>query len=639
MIDLTFAVPYSSLEKVVYQVLEEHPLNSQIKRNVFTLDVKDAKSLNFPSDAIIARGAAASILKKSENRIPVIEIPITGYDLIQAVYKCRDLYKAKKIAYIGSVDALYCIGCIQKAIQAEILCFETEGAEEEKRRFVHKAIRSGAEALIGGRIVATIAQEMAFPVVMIESGVESIRRSLDEAIRVSTITRAERARSERFRTIMDYSYEGIIAVDEKGEITLLNKTARDILAAGENDLLGRNINLALPEMGLGQVLQSGKEELEGLHTIRETTVSANQVPLIIGAEIVGAVTTFQRISRIQEIEEKIRKKMYKKGLTAKYTFKDIVGSSPAINDAIALAMKYSEADSNILLLGETGTGKELFAQSIHNASRRKLGPFIAVNCAAIPESLLESELFGYVEGAFTGASKAGKTGLFELAHKGSIFLDEISELSLPFQARLLRVLQEKEIMRLGDDRVIPVDVRVIAASNKSLKAQVQEGQFRKDLLYRIDVLRIAIPPLRQRKEDIPKLLEHYMRVNNRQFGKALRTFRHEALRVLVDYDWPGNIRELVNICERLSIIAEGEEVDFASVTKVMDNDGDEKPEKPLEPDKPDAAIDHKSFENGEREIILAALRKTTYNKRRTADLLGIDNSTLWRKMKKYGIQV
>ncbi|MCX7788972.1 MAG: sigma 54-interacting transcriptional regulator, partial [Spirochaetes bacterium] len=527
--------------------------------------------------------------------------------------------------------------CIEQVMGVRLFTYKIT-REEEGVWIVEKALEAKVEALVGGLMVTKIAASKGIPTTVIESGYESIRQAIDEAIRVAIITRAERARVERFRTILDYSYEGIIAVDEKGTIALFNKSAKDIINLPETDLIGSHIDEVFPEIGLSKVLQTGKEELETIQKVNETTISANRVPVFIGKELVGAVATFQKISKIQEMEEKIRKKMYMKGFAAKYTFQDVIGKSPVMQRAIAMAMHYSGVDSNILLLGETGTGKELFAQSIHNHSSRRSGPFVAINCAAIPENLLESELFGYVEGAFTGAVKQGKAGLFEIAHNGTIFLDEISELSLPLQARLLRVLQEKEIVRLGGDRVIPINVRVIAASNRSLKELVKEGKFRKDLLYRIDVLSITIPPLRERKEDIPYLIEHYLKQHNRKFGKTIRAISDEAMQILLAYSWPGNIRELVNICERLSIITTGETVTCADVKAVL-LDEETACIESSSPSIRFSEIDSKIFERNEKEIIMAALNQSQFNKKQAAKLLGIDYSTLWRKMKKYSISI
>jgi len=277
----------------------------------------------------------------------------------------------------------------------------------------------------------------------------------------------------------------------------------------------------------------------------------------VGSEIGGAVVTFQSVNRVQELENRIRRKIFLKGHTSKYRFRDILGASPSLKQAIRMAEKYSRVDANVLITGETGTGKELFAHSIHAESPRAEGPFVAVNCAALPEPLLESELFGYAEGAFTGAMRGGKVGLFELAHRGTIFLDEIGELPLSFQAKLLRVLQEREIMRVGDDRVIPVDVRVIAATNLNLQRLTEEGKFRRDLLFRLDVLRVDVPPLRERREDIFFLLRYYLDIFAQKFAKGRVLLDPSIEEYLCGYSWPGNVRELVNLCERIAALYEG----------------------------------------------------------------------------------
>jgi transcriptional regulator with PAS, ATPase and Fis domain len=272
------------------------------------------------------------------------------------------------------------------------------------------------------------------------------------------------------------------------------------------------------------------------------------------------------------------------------------------------------------------------AQSVHNASDRRKGPFVAVNCAALPESLLESELFGYVEGAFTGAAKGGKSGLFELAHQGTIFLDEVSEIPYRLQGRLLRVLQEREIMRLGHDRVIPVDVRVISATNKNLKQLTRQGSFRQDLLYRLDVLGIFIPPLRKRREDILILFSRFLAMNNNRFNKKVQRLTTQAQKVLLDYDWPGNVRELGNVCERVVVLSAGSTLDAADIRRVLavdesllkSEDAEQLPYRQLRTGKQREA---------ERESIRSALAAAGGNKTQAAILLGVSRTTLWRKIR------
>ena len=321
---------------------------------------------------------------------------------------------------------------------------------------------------------------------------------------------------------------------------------------------------------------------------------------------------------------------------------------------ISQAVKFSYSDSNILIHGETGTGKELFAQSIHNSSRRRKGPFVAINCAALPENLLESELFGYVEGAFTGASKGGKMGFFEIAHKGTIFLDEIGDISPKLQSRLLRVIQEREIIRLGNDTVIPIDVRVICATNRDLKKEVARGSFREDLLYRLDVLELNLPPLRKRKQDILYLADRMVRFEHERTGSRLEAISQEGRELLMRYGWPGNVREMRNFCERICILCEKTRAGprtysrpsgrvgawgngrqpacrrrfwqhmFSGVRKSCDGIGRGLPRPP-----PGGCAEA----GGEDALELCG-----YHRGRTAAYLGIDKSTLWRKMKKYGIE-
>ena len=266
------------------------------------------------------------------------------------------------------------------------------------------------------------------------------------------------------------------------------------------------------------------------------------------------MATLQDVKSVQSSERKIRIGLHEKGLIAKYCFADILGTSPSLTSAVEIARSYASARATVLITGETGTGKELFAQSIHAASPRQAGPFVVVNCATLDKNLLESELFGYVEGAFTGALKGGKAGLFELAHTGTLFLDEIGEIPLDLQAKLLRVLQEREIRRLGSGTVVPVDVRIVAATNRDLAQEVAQGSFRADLYYRLNILSVHIPPLRQRNGDVPILADAFFRTfAGEQYG-ALQSRVAQVMGRLEGYSWPGNIRELQNFVERVSVL-------------------------------------------------------------------------------------
>ncbi|MEH7483822.1 sigma 54-interacting transcriptional regulator, partial [Neobacillus drentensis] len=278
----------------------------------------------------------------------------------------------------------------------------------------------------------------------------------------------------------------------------------------------------------------------------------NNSSIVVKQKNIGEVTAFQDVTRIQALEQDIRKKIQKKGFSSKYSINDIIGQSPRIRDILHVMNKIAKTDRTVLILGENGTGKELFAHSVHQLSTRNNGPFIPVNFAGLPESLAESELFGYEEGTFTGAVRGGKQGLFELAHNGTIFLDEIGDASKNLQTLLLRVLQEKQVMRVGGRSIIPVNVRVIAATNKDLKKLVEEGCFREDLYYRLFVLPLRVPSLRERKEDIPELLTHFIK----EFCQTKPIISEEVMDGLVNYDWPGNVRELGSVVQYMITVME-----------------------------------------------------------------------------------
>ena len=281
-----------------------------------------------------------------------------------------------------------------------------------------------------------------------------------------------------------------------------------------------------------------------MRKVRGVSITFDCTPVAVNGIAAGVVISFQNVDKVQQLEGHIRKKLSNKGLTAKHHLSDIVHCSRLIDETIEDACRYAAASSNILIVGETGTGKELFAQGIHNASQRRNGPFVAINCAAMPENLLESELFGYEEGAFTGARKGGKPGLFEFAHGGTLFLDEVEGMSPALQVKLLRVLQEHEIMRVGGNKIISVDVRIVAATNESLEEKVRDGSFRRDLYYRLNTLPVLIPPLCRRGEDVFLLMERFCRELKGEF-----VLSEEVKKIFRTYSWPGNIRELRNLAE------------------------------------------------------------------------------------------
>ncbi|MDF2524065.1 MAG: norR 1, partial [Clostridiales bacterium] len=475
MIKITLIAPYEELIEQAFKTFEEHnafetSLVTSKLHNQFKLDAvlgggDEVKNLKFDADVIISRGAVANVLRSSNQPIPLVEIPLAGNDLIRCFHEVIQLYGLKQIGLIGPMNMIFGAEGLSDIVGVKIKAYNLKN-NDDLPMVVEQAVIEGCELFVGGLKTKKYAISRGYLAVVPRTGKDSLWQAITEAKRVATISRMEQEKAQLFKTILDYAYDGVIAVDKRKSISVFNTSAQRMLQIGAAEVAGRKTGEVLPKGKLKDLLEEEGERFDEIIGHKDIQLAVNKVPIIVKNENVGNVITFQNVTRIQELEGKIREKIHARGHVAKHTFHDIIGSSEKIKDTILIAKRISRVDSNTLIIGETGTGKELFAQSIHSLSPRRLGPFVAINCAALPENLLESELFGYVEGAFTGAAKGGKPGLFELAHKGTIFLDEIAELSLKLQGRLLRVIQEKEIMRLGHDRVIPVDVRIISATNK-----------------------------------------------------------------------------------------------------------------------------------------------------------------------------
>lgn len=611
---------------------------SDVRWEIYTRFVRGAKPINFDSletisaDVIVARGVTARAIKMTASDIPVVDLSVTGYDIIDAVLKCRKQCNAHKIGVVGAESMIFGAKKIEQYIKVEIFPVVVENEDDAEIK-IRNLLAQGIDTIIGGGMSVQIGSALGMNTVFINSGPEAIYQALREAKRVARVRRIEQERTEQFHAILDYSAEGIIAVDKGGQINLANKAAMRLVGLAEN-VLGRPIDELIPQLGVNSVVGNGKVELGRFYVLGGQQFAVNCVPIRIREQIAGAVATFQPAAVIQKLEGEIRRKLHHKGLVAKFNFADIFAIDPVIRETVTQAREYSMVDSNVLILGETGTGKEIFAQSLHNNSARKNGPFVAVNCAALSENLLESELFGYVEGAFTGAVRGGKMGLFEQAHTGTIFLDEISEITPRIQGQLLRVLQEREIRRLGDDRVIPVDVRVIAATNRELKTLVQEGKFRSDLYYRLDVLKLKLPPLKKRIEDILPLLQQFMQEYGQKYRKPIQKLSAAAQNLLLNYSWPGNIRELRNIAERIMVVSHDTSyiIQAEDLQKMLEEiNGDDKNLLITGAQKVNKIRKIKKM--NDLELIKKVLKETNYNMGKTAEIIGISRTTLWRRLK------
>lgn len=650
MSDIALIAPYDNLAAMALEVSRSIRKPVRVERALLGEAPEVARCLKKEGvQVLISRGGTALMLQDAPDLgLPVVEIRVTAYDVVRAVAKAR-LF-GRRIGIVGFENMVLGASTLGEAMDVDIKELVLEHARDADE-MIRAALQDGIDALIGGVITVRTAEKHGVRAVLIESGPEAVRQAIDEASRVLWVKKREMARAEQFKLIIDNVSDGIIAVDDTGHITVFNEAAQRLTGRTAGDVVGRHVNDVLPEIGFARTLaaassQSGsppnspsESDLPSahpeVHRINGTLVNVTRVPIVVDGSCVGAIGTFQDIGRLQALEKNLRKRLYARGHVARFTFGDIVGSSSAIRAAITKAKRFASVDSTVLILGETGTGKELFAQSIHNASARRDGPFVAVNCAAFPETLLESELFGYVEGAFTGAKREGKEGLFELAHHGTIFLDEIASMPLRLQARLLRVLQEREVMRLGDDRMIPVDVRVIAASNKDLRRLVADGLFQADLYYRLDVLTLVVPPLRDRVEDIPLLAKAFLETLSRKLGMASRGFTDEALALLSAYAWPGNVRELKNTVEKCLVLSDG---GIITRSDVLDALGEGSSSSADNPDGNAQRNLQSLVRTAERETIARVLRECGGNRSEAARRLGIDRTTLWRKLRNEGKQ-
>lgn len=590
------------------------------------------------AQTLAAAGAEIIITRKGTRRIveEVTNLKVVSLNNSLSDYlwmlKERGLHTPGLIAFFSydpmSSDILQM--CEMLEVQTKNYIFKSFA---DCRGCVERALKDGAVFSVGGAWTDPWAKRLGLPHVIVENSVETILNALESATQLRRVQVEEaekqclfKTQSEMYQAVLDFTHDAILAIDENGRIQVLNPPAERIMGCRAADSVGQPVEAVLPNTLLPDVLESGEKQLDQIMQIHQTLCNTNRIPILVDGQRRGVVATFQDVKQLQNSEQKIRLKLHEKGLVAKYAFNDILGDSPAIRSTIQIARSYAASRASVLILGETGTGKELFAQSIHNASDRRDGPFVAINCAAVSNSLLESELFGYEAGSFTGASRGGREGVFELAHGGTLFLDEIGEIPRETQVELLRVLQEKEIRRVGGSRVIPVDVRIIAATNKDLLQETVEGRFREDLYYRLDVLDLKLPPLRERGDDVKILGLHLFRQLPGGKDPIMQSQFLYLLEQAGPYQWYGNIRELQNFVERANILMRNAGASSMTVSDILRRRAEPAPEPCQE------------TESRDRRAIEAALHNHPGSMADAARSLGCSRQTLWRKMKKYGIQ-
>ncbi|MCP3741083.1 sigma-54 interaction domain-containing protein [Rossellomorea sp. BNER] len=441
---------------------------------------------------------------------------------------------------------------------------------------------------------------------------------------------------EMVEKILEIAYEWLVVVDNEGYIIYINASYCRFLEVDRKEAIGKHVTEVIENTRMHLVASSGKEEVADLQYIRGNYMIANRIPIVVNNQVIGALGTvifrdtsewMQMSTHVKNMMSKIQSYIQDINNGVKYTLEDILGGSPQIQELKDKVKMISPSDISVLIRGESGTGKELFAHSIHQLSERSQQPFIKVNCAAIPEHLLESELFGYEEGAFTGAKKGGKKGKFQLADGGTLFLDEIGDMPLNMQVKLLRALQEGEVEPIGGTKTDSVDVRIIAATNRPLEKMMEEKRFREDLYYRINVVPFQIPPLRERHADIQLLAQHFIEKSSSKSGKRMLGFEQDVLDLFCSYSWPGNIRELENVIEASTYLSNSKLITSESLPEYIQSTSIYK-------------VGSKNLkeilEETEKKIVAQSLQQFS-DKRAAAKALGISKSSMYEKLNKYDL--
>ncbi|MEN6509633.1 MAG: sigma 54-interacting transcriptional regulator [Smithella sp.] len=446
-----------------------------------------------------------------------------------------------------------------------------------------------------------------------------------------------------YETVLNNMLNGVIITDPEGKVIFFSESYGRFLGKNPREQIGLHATEVVENSRMHIVAKTGIPEINDAQRIMDHDMVVQRIPIKKDGKLVAVFgqVMFEDVRDVQVLANKLsilesKVKLYEKELVnlraSKYNCRNIIGKSSIMTELRKLAVKAAKTNAPILLMGESGTGKELFAHAIHHASDRQAAPFVRINCAAIPKDLMESELFGYEPGAYTGAGSKSKPGKFELAHQGTIFLDEITELPLEMQPKLLRVLEEKEVERLGGTRVTKCDFRLIAATHANLEQRVKEGYFRQDLYYRINVIPLNIPPLKERKEDIAMIAEHLVQTLSKDCGTNISSISPEVIKIFEKYDWPGNIRELSNVLERIFCSIEGiEDMICVEHLPVFFRGLAKKPAKSA------SIILKKIKEDSEKEALLQAIHVSSNNKNKASKLLGIHRTALYKKMKKFDI--
>lgn len=578
-------------------------------------------------DAIISRGATANLIEQNIPEAVSVRAEPGDLELLETLKAAKN--HGPRIGLLMFEDYLksYNLQAAKELLGINSLTLYPFRSREDIIRLVRQGSTDGMDVLVGGGTLAyRTGNSCGIKVLPVYSGQHALRNAVKQALSIIDAKQREKLQLKCFTEAVSSITEGVLSIED-GKFIVANKEMGNIFKTDEQALIGRKVDNTDDTLVAGYIrhfLTNSREREKVLKILGQDYYIKKSHFEEKGKKRIVAI--FRRARDIQDQEQRVRTEIRNTGFFARYHFSDIIAESGIMRQLLKKAETYAATDANILIGGDSGTGKELLAQSIHNASSRAKEPFVAVNCAAIPATLLESELFGYEEGAFSGASKGGKRGLFELAHKGTIFLDEINSMPLELQSVLLRTLQEKEIRRIGSQRNIYIDIRVIAASNSDLMKMIREEKFRIDLYYRLNTLRLTLPSLDKRREDIRPLAMSFLNHYSQKYSLPLPALSEDNYRLLENRNWQGNIRELRNVMQRYVILShEGEN----SIQLCFDEDI--ATEAALEPQD---VTSFGTLDEIEKAVILKRLKQNQGNRRKTAQELGISRSTLWKKLDK-----
>ncbi|SJW67866.1 sigma-54 interacting regulatory protein [Clostridioides difficile] len=648
------------LKERIEELYREDVENGTIIIDILNLDLMENQGrilVEKGAQAIIGRGGGYSLVIDTVN-VPVIPMNMKSTDLLRAIEIAKK-YSKKVVLILGDNEVSFDYVGWRNVISTEITEEWFESKYEIRSKVVKYIDQKDEIVIVGGGLACSFARQYGIDSVFATASDESIREAVEYCKKLLDTLGEEKFNNEVLRNILDGIKDGVIAIDSNGSIILYNESAKNMLKVERKCALNKYILDVFPKMEWMLDCLHEKEDVEDrkIRNINNLIVNTRTTLIKVDNSTYGVLGIIQDITKLQNLERKIRFDLNQKGLYARYTFDDFLFKDKLTKEFIEEAKKIGKSDYTTLLYGESGSGKEIIAHSIHNISKRKDRPFVAINCATIAENLLESELFGYEEGAFTGARKGGKRGLFELAHGGTLFLDEINSLSFNIQTKLLRVIEERQIMRIGSDYIIPLDIRIIAATNESLTEKIVMGTFRADLFYRLSSLEINKPPLRDRREDIIPLFNNFVNevlkddgLNGINSIDENFVLTKDEMDKLYNYSWPGNVRELKTIAQKYVVTGKiklRQDRDFKTKKLLPNSEVDKfNSETTASVEVQDESINISKINDGKisidikevnkyvEEKIISMLFAQGLSKNEVAQVLGISRTSLWKKYNK-----